>query len=177
MVIRSPGYPRLPRTYWGELIYATPGCGKTYVANKYRDVVDGDDLIVQAIQEIAPHFVMERSYSDPRFVIFQYFRYIHFNRRLMWKVYDVALRKMRQACAIEDVVLFGTLDLIDQADRIFLQEDDYYVRDGFNQTRERDEVSYANVPVHRIYEYLDNSLQRNAWREGLQMRTNTACAS
>ena len=86
MVIRSSDYPRLPRKYWGELIYATPGCGKTYVANKYRDVVYGDDLIVQAIQEVCNSGFYIETYDDPRSVIFQYFRYIKFNRGLMWKV-------------------------------------------------------------------------------------------
>ncbi|CAJ1936491.1 unnamed protein product [Cylindrotheca closterium] len=81
MVIRNSDYPRLPRMHWGELIYATPGCGKTYVANKYRDVVDGDDLIVEATIEVAPHFELDY-YDDPRKAIFQYFRYINFNRRI-----------------------------------------------------------------------------------------------
>ena len=103
--------------YWGEMIYATPGCGKTFVADKYRDVVDGDDLIVEAIREVAPNFAID-TYDDPRKVIYQYFRYIHFNRRLMWRVYNRALEKMRDACAINDVVLFGTLDLMDEADRL-----------------------------------------------------------
>jgi hypothetical protein len=162
MVIRSSEYPRLPRKYWGELIYATPGCGKTYVANKYRDVVDGDECIVQAIRETARNFDMESDYEDPRKIIFQYFRYIRFNRRLMWKVYNVALSKMREACSVDDVVLFGTVDLIHEADRIFVEEDDYYVRHGFEQGREMaqaQDLSY-NIPVHYIDEYLDNSLQR-----------------
>ena len=55
MVIRSSNRPRLPRKYWGELVYATPGSGKTFVANKYRDVVDGDDLIVEAIAQVVPY--------------------------------------------------------------------------------------------------------------------------
>mmetsp|Transcript_116022 Transcript_116022/g.335046 ORF Transcript_116022/g.335046 Transcript_116022/m.335046 type:complete len:161 (+) Transcript_116022:102-584(+) len=159
MVIRSSNYPRLPRKYWGELIYATPGCGKTFVANKYRDVVDGDDLIVEAIGQIAPNFDIGY-YDDPREVIFRYFRYIHFNRGLMWKVYNAALRKMRKACEIDDVVLFGTVDLMDEADRIFIQEDDDYVRNGFNQHREKSEAANLNVTTHFIDEYLDNSLQR-----------------
>ena len=159
MVIRSADYPRLPRKYWGELIYATPGCGKTFVARKYRDVVDGDDLIVSAIRDTAPNFYFGQ-YNDPRTVIFQYFRYINFNRRLMWRVYNAALRKMWRASEMNDVVLFGTVDLIDEADRVFLEQDDYYVRNGFNQYREQAEAEDLNVPVHRIYEYLDNSLQR-----------------
>lgn len=158
MVIRSSNYPRLPRMYWGELIYATPGSGKTYVANKYRDVVDGDDLIVEAIREVSPGF-NTGLYNDPRQVIFRYFRYIHFDSDMMWRVYNRALEKMKDACAVDDVVLFGTVDLIDEADRIFLQQDSNIVRNNFNVGRERDEADYMNVATHEIHDYLDTSLQ------------------
>jgi hypothetical protein len=159
MVRRDSSYPRLPRKYWGEIIYATPGSGKTFVANKYRDVVDGDDLIVQAIREERPSFYID-AYDDPREVIYQYFRYIQFNRRLVWKVYEVAYDKMVEACRIDDVVLLGTVDLMDRADRIFLQKNSNCVRNGFNKAREECEADDCNAQVHYIYEYLDNSLQR-----------------
>jgi hypothetical protein len=159
MVIRSADRPRLPRMYWGELIYATPGCGKTFVANKYRDVVDGDDLIVEAIREVSPGFSIGH-YNDPREVIFRYFRYINFGNGLKWRVYNRALDKMKDACDDDDVVLFGTLDLIDEADRIFLEKESYIVRNGFNVNRERDEANSLNIRTHEIYDYLDNSLQR-----------------
>ena len=74
MVIRSSRYPRLAREYHGEIIYATPGSGKTYVSNKYRDVVDGDELMVEAIRELS-HFHVP-SYDDSREVIFKYFGFI-----------------------------------------------------------------------------------------------------
>ena len=162
MVIRDSSYPRLPRLYWGEVIYATPGSGKTYVANKYRDVVDGDELIVEAIREVKSHSFQIGHYNDPREVIFRYFRYVNFSRKYMWQVYNVAIRKMRKACNIQDVVLIGTVDLMSEADRIFVQREDYYVRNGFNQIRETDEVDNTSydVPVHYTCEYLDNTLQQ-----------------
>lgn len=166
MVHRSSNYPRLPRMYWGELIYATPGCGKTFVANKYRDVVDGDDLIVDAIRDVTPNFEIGY-YNDPRTVIFRYFRYINFNRRIMWRVYNSALRMMKAACQNDDVVLFGTLDLMDKADRIFIEEDTDCVRNGFDEDkREREmiEADDSQAPVHHINEYLDNSLQKTCKR-------------
>lgn len=160
MVIRSADRPRLPRMYWGELIYATPGCGKTFVANKYRDVVDGDDLIVEAIREVSNSGFYIGHYNDPREVIFRYFRYINFRSHSKWRVYNRALEKMKDACNDNDVVLFGTVDLIDEADRIFLEQESYIVRNGFNVNRERDEANSLNIRTHEIYDYLDNSLQR-----------------
>ena len=118
-------------------------------------------MIVEAIRQINPNFYFDENYDDPRFVIYQYFRYIRFSRSSMWRVYNLALRKMRAACYDDDVVLFGTLDLIDQADRVFVQESDHHIRDGFNKSRENAEVEdLIDVPVHYIYQYLDNSLQR-----------------
>jgi len=147
--------------FWGEMIYATPGCGKTFVADKYRDVVDGDDLIVEAISELRPNFY-QGNYDDPRTVILNFFRYINFNRRIMWEIYNCAIDKMEEACRIDDVVLFGTLDLMDRADRIFLQKETCYVRRGFQdkQWRETEEAQETQVYVHNIYEYLDKSLHR-----------------
>lgn len=129
------------------------------MANKYRDVVDGDDLIVAAISEVKPYWDIGY-YSDPREVIFRFFRYIKFNRRVMWRVYDAALDRMNDACDNGDVVLFGTVDLMDKADRIFLQKSEYYIRNGFNTFREEGEADDSRAPVHNIYEYLDNSMQK-----------------
>ena len=168
MVIRDSSFPRLPRMYWGEIIYATPGCGKTYVANKYRDVVDGDDLIVKAIEELEPDFYIGYV-DDPRKVIFRYFRHINFNKRKKWNVYNRAVVKMKELAGIDDVVLFGTIDLMHIADRIFIERADECVRAGFdNHKQEREEhnaMKYhqayeTQTPVHYIYEYLDNSLQQ-----------------
>mmetsp|Transcript_7218 Transcript_7218/g.9138 ORF Transcript_7218/g.9138 Transcript_7218/m.9138 type:complete len:172 (-) Transcript_7218:1550-2065(-) len=165
MVVRSSRRPRLPRMYWGEIIYATPGSGKTVVANKYRDVIDADDLIVEAISEYDPNFDFEGyhgSYDDPRVVIFEYFKYIKFNRRKMWGVYNIALQKMRDHCDNNNVVLLGTKDLMQEADRLFLQNNDSIIRSGFNADKEQKKVNDLNLHIttHRIDNYLDNCLHK-----------------
>ena len=69
---------------------------------------------------------------------------------------------MEAACDAQEVVLFGTLDLMDEADRIFIEEDIEIVRAGFEDKRDREEeeANDSQAPVHYIDEYLDNSLQR-----------------
>jgi hypothetical protein len=156
--------PRLPRMYWGEIIYATPGSGKTYVAGKYNDVWDADELIVEAIAELS-YFDCSRNRwgdTDKRTIIGAYFYHIHFNRRQMNRVYECAFEKMQEKCRNDDVVLLGTKDLMHRADRVFIQENDDIVRRSFNSEKEQDEVQSLpyNVSVHYINEYLDNSLQR-----------------
>ena len=153
-------YHRLPRMFWGEIIYATPGSGKTYVANKYRDVIDADDLIVKAIEEEAPHFNFH-NYDDPRNKISQYFQYIQFNHKKRLRIYDIAYQLMKMHCAQYDVVLLGTRDLMYRADRVFIQKDDDIVRNGFNQDSEMIELDKHNFDnIHYIDNYLEGSLQK-----------------
>eukprot|EP01050_Picozoa_sp_SAG11_P003315 SAG11_NODE_185_length_13160_cov_9.118521_8_plen_171_part_00 len=162
-VIRGEGHPRLPRMFWGEFVYATPGSGKTCVARKYRDVVDADELLVEAIQELAPRFD-PGSYDDPRAVIYRYFNYIRFNRWKMDRCYDRMSEKVEHHKQLQDVVLFGTMDLLHCADRVFIEKNSNIVREGFahKQYVEESRVEEVGCPVHCIYEYLDNSLQQTA---------------
>ena len=142
----------------------TPGSGKTYVVGKYDDVWDADDLIVEAINELSYFDCSRQTWGNvgSRHILGAYFRFIHFNRRLMNWVYERALEKMQEKCERDDVVLLGTKDLMHRADRVFIQENNSTVRDGFNSDAEQ--YTLANlahgVDVHYIDEYLDNSLQR-----------------
>jgi hypothetical protein len=150
--------------YWGEIIYATPGSGKTYVAGKYDDVWDADDLIVEAIAELSDFDCSRNTWGDTdnRTIIGAYFYHIHFRRRQMNRVYECAFEKMLEKCRNDDVVLLGTKDLMHRADRVFIQENDDIVRGSFNSEKEQHKVRSLpdGVPVHYINEYLDNSLQR-----------------
>ena len=161
--------PRLPRMFWGEIIYATPGSGKTYVANKYEDVIDADDLIVQVIDQNTNFNVAE--YNDPREVIGRYFNYIHYNRALMNRIYDAAVELMNIHKDNNDVVLLGTKDLMHIADRVFIQDDQSIVRGRFDQSSEDDKLDDAlrnsssplyRSNVHNIDGYLDGALQKLA---------------
>lgn len=86
---------RLPRLFWGEIIYVTPGSGKTFVTNKYDDVIDSDDVIVDIIKEKYTTFIVHE-YDDPREVLFKYFAYIKFNRKRMNEIYKRAAKRMKK---------------------------------------------------------------------------------
>jgi hypothetical protein len=148
--------------FWGKIIYATPGTGKTYVASKYRDVYDADDLIVQSIKELYDWFRF-RNFDDPRYAIAQFFRYIHFNRSKMSEVYELAKEKMLYHCSQNDVVLLGTKDLIYMADIAFVQRNEYIVREGFNQESELSRIEddfHDESEIYYIEDYLDGCLQK-----------------
>lgn len=63
------------------------------MASKYQDVIDSDDLIVEAIKEEYQSFEVY-SYNDPREAISQFFRYIRFSKPQMNKIYNIAIQKM-----------------------------------------------------------------------------------
>ena len=86
---------RLPHRLDGNIIYATSGSGKTYIANKYNGVVDVDDVLVTTAQEISPGFIPEEG-VDPRKNIFNYHRYIHFSASLRKRLYAVTECKMQR---------------------------------------------------------------------------------
>ena len=165
MVIRDSRYPRLAREYHGEIVYATPGSGKTYISNKYRDVVDGDDLMVEAICELSQDFCVP-PYDDPREVIFRYFRFIRFNHRKKQTVYKRCMEKMEAHCRENDVVFCGSVDLIPLCDRLFIEEDEDNIRNGFLESKvSSKETKYsrkAHVPVHYIDCYLEKAMQKTA---------------
>jgi hypothetical protein len=149
--------------FWGKIIYATSGSGKTTVANKYKDVWDADDFIVEAMLEVSPSFRCPpvTGEVDNRRVIAKYHhRYIKLRPRQMRKVNKLVLTKMKAKCQNNDVVLLGTRDLMHEADLIIIQRDSSIVREHFDQNKEASVAEdIPHCPIEYIDEYLDNSLQ------------------
>lgn len=152
---------RLPRKFHCAIIYATPGSGKTYIANKYDDVIDTDELIMIAANEISPSF-QEHNVDDPRKNIFHYMRYINFNPKVMNKVYERTVELMEFHTSRGRVVLTGTTKLMYIADYVFILENDNIVRDNFDQERESN-IADDDADDRAIYyfsSYLEQFLLR-----------------
>lgn len=148
--------------FWGEIIYATPGSGKTHVTSKYEYVIDSDDLIVEAIEEEDSNFQFG-SYNDSRDVISLYFKYIRFNRNIINHIYDIVYDKMRWYTSQNYVVLLGTKELMHVADRICIQQNYNIVRYNFKSDKENDkfeELDHYDYNIHYIDDYLDGSLHK-----------------
>ena len=162
MVIRSSSCPQLFRKFWGQIIYATPGCGKSYVARNYRHVWDGDDFLVMAISEASPTFVIG-AYGDPRRLIGRYLKYCKekASKRVLRNMHDCAYNLMRAAADTGDVVLTGTMELMHLADGIFIQRDYEFIKGGFKANRQYEEETVdtflGRLPIHNMHGYLDHS--------------------
>ena len=80
------------------------------------------------------------------------------------------MTKVKAHCREHDVVFRGSVDLIPLCDRIFIEEDEGIIRNGFLQARARSkEGRYsrkAQVPVHYIESYLEKAMQKTA--EGMR---------
>jgi len=99
--------------YKGKLIYATPGLGKTIIANTTKNVIDSDNLKLQVIFKDYPNFRMERGETVQKFIL-----------RVSGFVDTIALNnkvlnKIEQKISQGYTVLTGTKDFIRRADYVF----------------------------------------------------------
>lgn len=60
---------QLKNKYKGKFIYATPGSGKTTIAQELDDVIDTDDLILDVISELHPEFFRLDNESTQDFIL------------------------------------------------------------------------------------------------------------
>ena len=99
--------------YKGKLIYATPGLGKTTIANTTKNVIDSDNLKLQVIFEDYPNFRMERGETVQKFIL--RVSGLVDTISLNTKVFDKIKEKISQGYT----VLTGTKDFIRRADYVF----------------------------------------------------------
>lgn len=128
------------KKFRGEIIYATPGSGKTHLSKKYSGVIDTDDIMVDVIREISPNFdVLDN--CDPRINIFQYHRYIKFRKSSIKKLLKRTYTIMKDYADLEKILLLGTLDLMHVADIIYVQTKDTITEErGFKQSKEETKI-------------------------------------
>ena len=150
--------PRLPNIFRGEVIYVTPGSGKTFCTKKYEGVIDADDLLVSAIEEISPGFRDKRA-NDPRLVLFKYMRYINFNLRKMNSLYDRATELIDENASNGNTILLGSYRLMHLATYIFVQQNENIVRSGFRRSKETSAIDENEVAAIRYFDrYLEPAL-------------------
>ena len=95
------------------------------MANKYRDVVDGDELLVDAINFVDngryDYDSYNGQYDDPREFICAYFA--HPVQSTPYGKNSQEVQSLSEKRQDNDVVLIGSKDLMHFADRIFLQQE------------------------------------------------------
>jgi hypothetical protein len=153
--------PKLLRKYRGEIIYATPGSGKTFLSQRYENVVDTDVLKIEAIKEI--YKGIRREYPGFDFsqddVIYRF--HVHVNGgEIMKKVTKMTIKKMRGFASRNYIVLTGQKDLLHIVDRVFVQRNASLLLPGFNPAKERKMIreNYTGSSMYEIYSYLGDHM-------------------
>eukprot|EP01038_Epipyxis_sp_PR26KG_P008673 gene8673-11718_t len=126
------------RKYQGQIIYATPGSGKTTLADNFNGIIDADEVILETIAELSPNFEFV-SNCHPSINILRYFKYAPYLANTC--LYDEVENKFNNLCENDYTVLTGTLRLMYMADFVFIQKNPIIAANrNFDQEREMEKV-------------------------------------
>jgi hypothetical protein len=126
------------RKFDGKIIYATPGSGKTYLAENYDYVVDGDEIFLELINDYFPEFEIKTN-CHPSINLS---RFYHYNQRKYMRLVSLAEEKFLELKENNNhIVLIGTLRLMHLADLVFVQSNDRInANRNFNQQKEYNKI-------------------------------------
>lgn len=94
----------LKEKYKGKFIYATPGSGKTTIAQELDDVIDTDDLMIEVMSELNPEFVKDENQSTQDFILEYVKKYKNKD-----EVNKIVLGRIMNLIADGKTVLTGTI--------------------------------------------------------------------
>lgn len=122
------------RKFEGTIIYATPGSGKTYLAENYDNIVDADDVILDTIRDMSPGFRNLVITDHPSANIGRYIRYAPSKFHRLYNNVANRLEELRDdGCT----VLMGSRRLMYLADFVFIQDNERILEErGLDQDRE-----------------------------------------
>ena len=107
----------LKEKYRNQVIYVTPGAGKTTLTNKEVVFYDADELIKEVMQELHPDFKMTADQTVQEYILAFTEKY-----KYKSKINNLALNKARKLCIDGFTVLTGTLKLAKSADYVFVMK-------------------------------------------------------
>lgn len=123
-------------TYFGTIIYATPGSGKSKLGKLCHFLIDTDDLLLKEISEQYPLFEIDNT-NHPGQVLLQFCR--SYSRRDLDPIYETVGEIMKYLAHTRgETILTGSRPLMYLADHVFIQTNAAIVRQGFDQDIERE---------------------------------------
>lgn len=128
--------------YIGKIIFITPGSGKTKLAKANKDIIDGDQLLLEAIAEIKPDFPISAELSAGQNV-YEAIRYGKIDKTAL---YTKAAEKMKEQAAKGYTVLNSSVDLMKNSDIIFIQTTESFILDKYDRMRELNELNKISNP-------------------------------
>jgi hypothetical protein len=150
--------PDINPSYEGKIIFLTPGSGKEALVKKNKNVVDADDLILEAVRELKPDV---KWFEDTPFHknLYDAIRHQGVNKE---KLYNIVRGKMKEMASKGNTVITGSVELMDTSDFIMLQMDPERIADKYDVIRditEADKVKDALVLA--LYEDISTAIKRS----------------
>lgn len=142
--------------YKGKVIFLTPGSGKTDLAKANVNVVDADDLTIDAIMEIQPSFPLDKSIPSSR-NIYNAIAYAGIDKNAL---YELVKKKIGESVSEGKTVVTGSSNLMDVVDYVFTQKhpDILKNRADYNTQKEISAAKSAGKEPIAVYKYAENIL-------------------
>lgn len=148
----------------GKIIYATPGSGKSYLAQHYNYVIDGDEIFIELIEEYFPNFTIKPN-CHPGINMLRFYRYSFPKYMQLLRLAEDRFLELKNRQ--DYIVLIGTVNLMHLADVIYLQTNPAInANRNFNHQKEEDKVNQlledgtlSHTQVKKMNNYLEEYLK------------------
>jgi hypothetical protein len=137
--------------YKGQLVFMTPGSGKSYLASKNSNVIDADMLLIETASQLNPEFK-----PNPDATGFQ-----NINKALQFvdrqDLYNKTFNKIQALKKQGKTVVTGSRAFIKFADFVMVQSDKNItqerIKDGYDMNIELDEINKLQQPFIAVSGY------------------------
>ena len=137
--------------YKGQLVFMTPGSGKSFLASKNPNVIDADMLLVETASQLNPEFK-----PNPDATGFQ-----NINKALQFvdrqELYNKTFKKIQALKQQGKTVVTGSRAFIKFADFVMVQSDKNItaerIKDGYDMNIELDEINKLQKPFIAVSGY------------------------
>lgn len=118
--------------YQGKVIFVTPGSGKTNLAKTNEQVVDADDLLLEAIQELNPEYPISDQLTAAQ-NIFDAIRYAGIDKT---KLYNIGRQKVKEMAAKGKTVITSSTEFMKDADYVMNQTNPEFIIEKYDRMKE-----------------------------------------
>jgi hypothetical protein len=128
--------------YEGKVIFITPGSGKTKLARNNKNVIDTDQLLLEAITELQPDFPISDTLSAGQ-NIYDAVRHGGVNRKAL---YDKVRPKIKEMADKGFTVLTSSTEFMKNSDFLFIQTEEKFILDKYDRMKEINELDKLGDP-------------------------------
>jgi hypothetical protein len=144
------------KDYEGKVIFITPGSGKTDLAKNNEDVIDADNLLLEAIQELNPIYPISDQLSAAQ-NIYDAIRYAGIDKK---KLYTIGAQKIKEMAAKGKTVITSSVALMKHADIIMNQTNPEFIIEKYDRNKELT-ADTGDALVIGIYQDIQDAIKKS----------------